>query len=333
MIIQNWKDKKIHVSQFNSFNYDQDSLNTDQYPYAMICFLADDETMIAVGTDPLSPKDFMDKNRNSTFMIDFSVPPRTAFTMHGQKTVYYAKKIDTSAQKQNDNLELDFVFHSSDHLRYENGKHVSGPHGGAPRAIKVEANISGNEGYTVTIFNTDGGQTVVQMAPKQMRLQQTDSEKIILKGYGCDAFGASFADYGLTIYHNNGDIEKCVLHMYDRGVDIEYLQSDEQSIGSEGAQQNGYEEIRSFLNKFMTQPMSAKAALAQKTDELNNTGVSFYERDDIETAIAYYNKALEIFPINDDALKNLVVCYRETGNYRKMQEAQEKLDYLKKLGL
>lgn len=125
--------------------------------------------------------------------------------------------------EDDEELELDFVFHSSDHLRYENGRHVSGPHGGAPRAIKVEANISGNEGYTVTMFNTDGGQAVVQMAPKQMKLIGANSEKIQLKGYGRDPMGASFADYGLTIFHDDGNIEKCVLHMYDRGVDIEYL--------------------------------------------------------------------------------------------------------------
>ena len=124
---------------------------------------------------------------------------------------------------QNEELELDFVFHSSDHLRYENGIHTSGPHGGAPRAIKVEANISGNEGYTVTMFNTDGGQANVQMAPKQMRLVGLNNEKIQLEGYGNDNFGASFADFGLTIYHNEGNIEKCILHMYDRNVDIEYL--------------------------------------------------------------------------------------------------------------
>lgn len=126
-------------------------------------------------------------------------------------------------EEESGELELDFVFHSSDHLRYENGRHVSGPHGGAPRAVKVEANISGNEGYTVTMFNTDGGQAVVQMAPKQMKLVGADNEKIQLKGYGRDAMGASFADYGLTIYHDDGNIEKCILHMFDRNVDIEYL--------------------------------------------------------------------------------------------------------------
>jgi tetratricopeptide (TPR) repeat protein len=126
-------------------------------------------------------------------------------------------------EEESEELELNFVFHSPDHLRYEGGVHVSGPHGGAPRAIKVEDNISGNEGYTVTMFNTDGGQNVVQMAPKQMKLIAIDNVKIQLKGYGSDAMGASFADYGLTIFHDNGKIEKCVLHMYDRGVDIVYL--------------------------------------------------------------------------------------------------------------
>jgi len=164
----------------------------------------------------------MDKNKANGFMIDLSTPPKTMLTMQGQKTVYYAKLVESN-QDEDEELELDFVFHSSDHLRYENGRRVSGPHGGAPRAVKVEANISGNEGYTVTMFNTDGGQAVIQMAPKQMKLVGIDNEKIQLKGYGRDAMGASFADYGLTIYLDDGNIEKCILHMFDRNVDIEYL--------------------------------------------------------------------------------------------------------------
>ena len=35
-------------------------------------------------------------------------------------------------------MNLNFIFKSSDHNRYENGILVSGPHGGAPREIKVE---------------------------------------------------------------------------------------------------------------------------------------------------------------------------------------------------
>ena len=120
-------------------------------------------------------------------------------------------------------MNLNFIFKSSDHLRYENGKVVSGPHGGAPRAVKVEPNISGNEGQTVTMFNTDG-QYVVQMAPKPMKIIQQSADKIVLRGYGQDMMGSSFADYGLTINFINGQRTKCILHMHDRNIDIEYLQ-------------------------------------------------------------------------------------------------------------
>jgi hypothetical protein len=124
-------------------------------------------------------------------------------------------------------MKLDFVFKSSDHLRYENGIHVSGPHGGAGRAVKVEPNISGDESVTVTLYNLDGNHPIwqnnVQMAPKQMKVIEQTNDKIVLRGYGHDAMGASFADYGLTIKLKNGELENCILHMHDRGVDIEYL--------------------------------------------------------------------------------------------------------------
>lgn len=189
----------------------------------MIYFVIDENITIAVVSDPLSPRDFMDKNYSNRFMVNFSIPPRNMFTVQGQKKVYYARLVETNYENKNQALELEFVFTSSDHLRYENGRHVSGPHGGAPRAVKVEENISGNEGYTVTMFNTDGGKAFVQMAPKQMKLISADNEKIQLRGYGRDAMGSSFSDYGLTIYQDKGNIEKCILHMFDRGVDIEYL--------------------------------------------------------------------------------------------------------------
>jgi hypothetical protein len=79
-------------------------------------------------------------------------------------------------------MKLDIVFKSSDHLRYENGIHVSGPHGGTGRVVKVEPNIYGYEGYDikvgdgyiVTVFNLDGNHPIwqnnVQMSPKPMRI-------------------------------------------------------------------------------------------------------------------------------------------------------------------
>lgn len=135
--------------------------------------------------------------------------------------------LNANNQTKNSNMKLDFVFKSSDYLRYENGRHVSGPHGGAGRAVKVEPNINGGEGVSVTMYNLDGNHPVwqnnVQMAPKQMKVIEQTNDKIVLRGYGQDAMGASFADYGLTIKLKNGELENCILHMHDRGVDIEYL--------------------------------------------------------------------------------------------------------------
>lgn len=268
---------------------------------------------------------FMQNGRIAKVTFSYSSPEKLI--------EFYSEQQDEDDETM-DLESLEFVFHSSDHLRYENGKHVSGPHGGAPRAIKVEPNINGNEGYTVTMFNTEGGQAVVQMAPKQMKITKVDNEKIELKGYGYDQMGGSFADYGLTVFHDDGNIEKCVLHMYDRRVDIEYLKLEkQQEKKSTTSESDSIAEINSFLSRFRTLQMSVKTQLAQQTDQLNNLGVDCYENDDIENAIKYYNKALEIYPINDDALKNLIVCYREIGDYKRMQLAQTKLDYLRKIGL
>lgn len=122
---------------------------------------------------------------------------------------------------------LDFVFESSDHLRYENGYHVSGPHsGGARRAIEVKPNINGGEGYSVSIYNLDGNHPVwrnnIQMAPKQMKIVNQSENVIEFRGFGYDYSGNSFADYGLTINLKNGEILTCIMHMFDRGVDVSY---------------------------------------------------------------------------------------------------------------
>ncbi|WP_295676729.1 hypothetical protein [uncultured Mucilaginibacter sp.] len=121
---------------------------------------------------------------------------------------------------QESNLVLNFSFESSDHIRYENGIHVSGPHGGAKRVIKVSPNQTGGEGYSITIFDSIGN---TQMSTKQMRITSTESSTIILKGFGNDEHGFTFSDYGLTIHHNDGQMIKCTLHLFDRNVIIDYL--------------------------------------------------------------------------------------------------------------
>lgn len=129
-------------------------------------------------------------------------------------------------KNKNNNFNLNFEFTSSDHIRYEYGNHVSGPHGGARRLVKIESKEISNT-FEVTIFNLDGNHPIwrnnIQMTPKQMKIINQSSEKIELRGFGYDSSGSAFADYGLTVNLKNGILDGCVLHMHDRGINIEYL--------------------------------------------------------------------------------------------------------------
>ena len=234
-------------------------------------------------------------------------------------------------------LDLNFVFKSYDHLRYENGQHVSGPHGGANRAITVEPNRKNEKSFTVTFYNLDGPHPVwrnnVQMAPKQMEIIQQTIDKIVLRGYGYDAMGGSFADYGITIHLKNSTIEKCVLHMHDRNVDIEYLKSNVESIEKKTSNERGvYKEIEEWVKDyFLLLPMEKKMDICSSTDDINNNANLYYNNNDFENAIKYYNMALEVMPINNDALQNLISCYEAINNFNKIREVKEKLDYVMKL--
>ena len=132
-------------------------------------------------------------------------------------------------------MNLNFTFKSSDHIRYQNGIPVSGPHGGAKRAIVVEPNIDGGDGVSVTTYNLDGIHPIwrnnVQMGTKPMKVITDDGSTVVLRGfgyannpiYGGPMYEAPYSDYGLTIKHNNNEVIECILHLHDRGVDIKYL--------------------------------------------------------------------------------------------------------------
>lgn len=125
-------------------------------------------------------------------------------------------------------INLDNIkFVSSDHKRYENGTHVSGPHpNGAKRGIEIKKNPI-TKGYLVTMHNLDGIHPMwgnnIQMATKQMEIISSTSDKTIIRGWGYDPMGNPFSGYGLTIFHNNKTIERIILHMYVRKIEIEYF--------------------------------------------------------------------------------------------------------------
>jgi tetratricopeptide (TPR) repeat protein len=214
-------------------------------------------------------------------------------------------------------MNLNFIFKSSDHIRYENGIYVSGPHGG----------------FLVTMYNLDETHPIwqnnVQMTPKQMKIISQTNDKIILRGYGCDPMGASFVDFGLTIHLKTGSVEKCILHLHDRNIDIEYLKSQDQLSNKIQSETNEFDEFVNFTQNWKSQmSKNMKMEIAQQTDELNNIGAAYYEAGDIENAIKFFNQALLVMPNNDDALVNLKICYSKTNNYIKRLEVIRKIEYL-----
>ena len=118
-------------------------------------------------------------------------------------------------------------FDTSDHIRFQNGKDVSGHNYGCNRRFVIEKNIEGGEGYTVTMYNLDGLHPLwkdnIQMAPKRMRIINVDNSIVQLRGYGFDSMGASFADYGVSLLMDGKEISRVQLDMYNRNISIVYL--------------------------------------------------------------------------------------------------------------
>lgn len=118
-------------------------------------------------------------------------------------------------------------FDSSDHIRFQNGKDVSGHNPGCNRRFIIEKNIEGGEGYTVTMYNLDclhpTWQNNIQMAPKRMRIISVDGNIVELRGYGVDMLGSSFSDYGIVLLIDNKAISRIQLNMFDRNICIVYV--------------------------------------------------------------------------------------------------------------
>lgn len=144
--------------------------------------------------------------------------------------------IDDIIKGNNNPSEGEIIFDSSDHIRFQNGKDVSGHNYGCNRRFVIEKNIQEGEGYTVTVYNLDGLHPIwknnIQMAPKRMRIVSSNENIVELRGYGYDenalALGAPLADasfesYGIVLLIENAEIRRIQLNMYDRNISIVYL--------------------------------------------------------------------------------------------------------------
>lgn len=156
-----------------------------------------------------------------------SFRPTTAQTAHG--TAQPQRKSEIKPQ-----LTMEpFVFISDCHQRYQNGAEVMGLQQ-CTRTVRVEKNTNGcrgyklnpGDGYIVKVYNDDLGKP--NMSDKPMRIVSRTADKVELRGFPIEAqtpFGwqeVDYRDYGFTVYYEKGKIVKCVLHMFDRNVDLEY---------------------------------------------------------------------------------------------------------------
>jgi tetratricopeptide (TPR) repeat protein len=92
---------------------------------------------------------------------------------------------------------------------------------------------------------------------------------------------------------------------------------------------DNFETFKVFNERWKTSiPMFEKILIASQSDTLNDKGAHAYDDDDFQNAIIYLEQAIAIMPNNDDALKNLKLCYQEIGDNEKLQLVIRKLNYL-----
>lgn len=225
----------------------------------------------------------------------------------------------------------DYKFLSDDHTRIENGRPTNANNKGAWRGVRIKT--TDNNTFFVSMYNMNENHPIwgdnIQMAEKRMKILEDTDNKIVLRGFGTDAMGASFADYGITIHKLNQDVSKITLHMHDRNIDIVYEKAENKKQSEALNQLSDFDNFKDFIDKWNTgMTRNEKMQIAIQTDNLNNRGVDSYEAGDLLSAIKYYEQALSVMPINDDALKNLRVCYSKLGNQTKVREIEKKLSYL-----
>lgn len=135
-------------------------------------------------------------------------------------------------EAENSNSFQPFTFESNCHQRHEFNHPAKGLQQ-CIRTISVRKNTDGcpgyilepGVGYIVSICEAQGNRI---MSDKPMKLIEKTESIAELRGFPIVAKApwgwqeVDYRDYGLTVYYSNGDVSKCIFHMFDRNVDLEY---------------------------------------------------------------------------------------------------------------
>lgn len=129
--------------------------------------------------------------------------------------------------------DLTLISHS--HQRYQNGVPVMGRQV-CDRALIVQkkrftelfncVNVIPSEGYLVRLINMDINKD--QMMPKLMQIESDNGNSILLKGINLKIMGfespsTNHKDYGLRLILKDRNVTKCILYMYDRNTEMEFI--------------------------------------------------------------------------------------------------------------
>jgi len=221
----------------------------------------------------------------------------------------------------------DFKFLSDDHTRIENGRLTNANNKGAWRGIRVKT--SDNSTFFVTMYNMNENHPVwgdnIQMAEKRMKLVTEQNDKIVLRGFGTDAMGASFADYGLILNKKNGIIDEIILNMFDRNIKIVY----KKALKKESTQVVSFEQIRSefFTGANALNSNNYSKAIKAFNETLNLIQIANYNDIELESSCHYnignaykfsnllheaidsFSSAINMKATNEDAYLGLSDCY------------------------
>lgn len=92
-------------------------------------------------------------------------------------------------------------------------------------------------------------------------------------------------------------------------------------------------EYKDFVQAWLKlTPLNTRIRLARDADKVNNRGFECYNNGDINGAIQHFTDALNILPMNDDAIRNLIICYEDRMEDNKVEIYKQKLNYLKEIG-
>lgn len=208
-------------------------------------------------------------------------------------------QVNHVAPKQSISTMEPFVFKSDCHQRFENGSEVMGLQQ-CIRTVSVEKNTNGcrgyklipGDGYIVKVYNDDLGKP--NMSDKPMRIISKTSDKVELRGFPIEAqtpFGwqeVDYSDYGFTVYYENSKVVKCVLHMFDRNINLEYRKSGESAhVGTD-------------------ESPSTSSQSSQFSIKEIATGFPFRFTCDVTVVKQYYNQTSEQIKLNSKVTASMI---------------------------